>query len=289
MKMSKLFVTVFEDELKQRGFKRKGRLYYRMKGEILQGIVIKKVNPYSLHFGVCPYWTVADQSIVYSENLTKGWWAEQITGWEIGVPIYSYYREQNEEFNLAVMQHCLFLAQKYILPHLDCITDFNSVLKYSADKAFCDERRENAELKQDVRKEIIVPSYQNRRDPSDKFTVIDRFLSRHTQYLFLHKAYLDQSFEAAEEMLTAALPDDYFDVPKPLPLSPDFYPDWVLQDKELVEKIMKVPEWEDSYRELFFEKKNANDLNWIATHVEKRKKDILPRLRDELGLDTTLL
>ena len=55
MKLSKCFTTVFDGGMKAAGFSRKGVLYYRMKGTILQGVFLKATNPYSLCFAAFPY------------------------------------------------------------------------------------------------------------------------------------------------------------------------------------------------------------------------------------------
>ena len=123
MKMTKLFTSVFDEELKAHGFKRKAKLYYRLNGDILQGVVIKTVNPYSIHFYSAPYWM--ENYLVETFPLHKGYWAEN--GASIS-PSYAYYREENEQFNLDHMNICLDLAKEHILPVFEKMHDLNSYL-----------------------------------------------------------------------------------------------------------------------------------------------------------------
>lgn len=75
MRMNKCFTTVFDEPLKERGFKRKGILYYRMNGDILQGITILLTNPYELTFSYIPYWAYGTDDR-YKYSLSSSHWAE---------------------------------------------------------------------------------------------------------------------------------------------------------------------------------------------------------------------
>ena len=48
MKLSQCFIQTFQNILLSYGFKRKGVLFYRIHGDILQGIKLKQTNPYSI-------------------------------------------------------------------------------------------------------------------------------------------------------------------------------------------------------------------------------------------------
>lgn len=126
MKMSKLFTTVFNEELKTRGFKKKGKLYYRLNGDILQGVVIKPINPYCIHFYAAPYWIENIQ--VELSPLYKGYWAES-RGWSLSPGITSYYREENEQLNSDYMNMCFSLAKEHILPVLDKVNSLDSFIE----------------------------------------------------------------------------------------------------------------------------------------------------------------
>ena len=125
MKMTKLFTTVFDEELKSRGFKRKAKLYYRLNGDILQGVVIKTINPYTIHFYSAPYWMENIQAKL--SPLHKGYWAE--SGFCIAPEVDAYYREENEQFNLDYMNACFTLAKEHILPVLDRMNDLDSYIE----------------------------------------------------------------------------------------------------------------------------------------------------------------
>ena len=125
MTMMKLFTTFFDEEMKSRGFKRKAKLYYRLNGDILQGVVLKAINPYSIHFYSAPYWMENDQERMFLFN--KGYWAEH--GICISPDSFSYYRAENEEMNAEYMNTCFTLAKRHVLPIFDRIYDLNSYIE----------------------------------------------------------------------------------------------------------------------------------------------------------------
>ena len=126
MKMQTLFASVFNEEMKARGYKKKGKLYYRLNGDILQGVIIKTINPYTIHFYAAPYWTKNVQ--MEWSSITKGYWAEE--GLEVSPGLDAYYREENEELNLAYMNACFEVAKTHILPVLDEICDLDSYFEH---------------------------------------------------------------------------------------------------------------------------------------------------------------
>ncbi|MBQ7387207.1 MAG: hypothetical protein IJW03_03475 [Clostridia bacterium] len=125
MTMTKLYTTFFDEELKSRGFKRKAKLYYRLNGDMLQGVVLKAINPYSIHFYSAPYWMENIQAEL--SPLYKGYWAEH--GIEISPDTFSYYRAEKEEMNVEYMHTCFTLAKRHILPILDRMYDLNSYIE----------------------------------------------------------------------------------------------------------------------------------------------------------------
>ena len=92
MKLNKCFTTVFDSTLKSHGFKRKGVLYYRINGEVLQGITVKMTNPYSICCAFLPYWMY---DILWDFHrgfpIDKCEWAE-----ELNYLPGEYYRQDDE-------------------------------------------------------------------------------------------------------------------------------------------------------------------------------------------------
>lgn len=76
--ISKIYTSIFDEPLSARGFKRNGVLYYRLNGNILQGITLVKTSPYKVRFNMFPYWaydirTLGEPSV---KSLCLGGWAE---------------------------------------------------------------------------------------------------------------------------------------------------------------------------------------------------------------------
>lgn len=118
MKLNKCFKTVFDQPLKERGFKKKGLLYYRMNGEILQGITIKLINAYSICFNYLPYWLYEEKSHNY--KLNESYWAERHAIWG------PYFNKNDEETAIKNMEKLKEVVFKKVIPFLDSITDFDS-------------------------------------------------------------------------------------------------------------------------------------------------------------------
>ena len=129
MKLNKCFTTVFDAPLKERGFKKKGTLYYRMNGEILQGITLKSMNPYMISYNYFPYWAYENRKI-YDTVLSKGYWAENhgVTG--------DYYRQDEEEEMLTEMEARKDIFCNVIIPALDKVNDLDSYIELSISKDF---------------------------------------------------------------------------------------------------------------------------------------------------------
>ena len=139
MTLHKIYTTFFDEEMKSRGFKRKGKLYYRLCGEILQGVVLKAINPYTIHFFFTPYWM---ENIIMETNpkLSKGYWAEQ--GLEVSPGSSSYFKPENVELNCDFMSACFDVAKKHILPVMDKVNSLEAYFEYCTPhwSGFDDER-----------------------------------------------------------------------------------------------------------------------------------------------------
>ena len=265
MKMLKMFTTTFDPVLKEMGFKRKGRLYYRLVGEILQGVVLKTINPYSIHFFAQPYWMELDSEKWTS--LAKGYWAES-GAYKIGTDVY--YKQEYEELNQYVMSFCLEVAEKYFLPFLDRIVDFDSLLE--SINPDWDMANDFPKMSFPVGTIEYPLEVYDIRPPHRQYGVWARLggLRDKSQYVFLYKAYKDGSFEESEKLLKAYIIDP--DIKRHIKLfgTP-------LSENDNIIKFMT---------ELFYKKMAEGDVNWIEEYRQQRRLYILPRLRDELGLNT---
>ncbi len=101
MTMNKCFTSIFTGPLTKEGFVRKGVLYYRLCGEIMQGVMLKTINPFSVCVNMCPWWTYGLMGYD-ADDLTRGYWTEH------GININGfYYRKTEPEENDAAMRQCL--------------------------------------------------------------------------------------------------------------------------------------------------------------------------------------
>lgn len=132
MKMNKCFTTVFDPVLKQEGFARKGILYYRRVGHMLQGIKLKPMNPCMINFTSFPYWMYDLRTRQTDIDMAKGYWVED-GGMFVPGADYYFFKDADED-NLQKMENLLALCQQYVLPHLDKMKDEQAylqlVLKY---------------------------------------------------------------------------------------------------------------------------------------------------------------
>ena len=124
MKLNKCFTTVFDSALKEHGFKRKGVLYYRINGEILQGITIKTTNPYSICIGFIPYWMYdVYWNLHRGTSIDKSTWAE-----EIDCLSGNYYR-QDDQNSVEYMQELSGRIEKDFIPLLNGIRTNDDYLR----------------------------------------------------------------------------------------------------------------------------------------------------------------
>ena len=100
MTLLKCFTNTFDSYMTENGYRRKGKLYYRLRGEILQGIVLRAIDHYDVCYTCFPYWSYQYRQPAYSlEWLSKGFWAE------IGESIPgTCFRYNSDEENVRVME-----------------------------------------------------------------------------------------------------------------------------------------------------------------------------------------
>lgn len=131
MKLNKCFTTVFDSALKEHGFKRKGVLYYRINGEILQGITIKLINPYAICVGFVPYWMYnLPWDLHRGGSIDKCDWAEDFPY------LFGEYYRQDDDKALEKMQSFLDPVINKLIPLLDkiiSIDDYLSIKEYCLD------------------------------------------------------------------------------------------------------------------------------------------------------------
>ena len=261
---SKLFTTVFDEEMSKNGFKRKGHLFYRLQGEFLQGIVLKTVNPWWICYCTFPVWSLPGKRYAFGPYLdTKGYWAE--SGMEL-FPRYlygGYYRKENVKLNFEVMEFCLDITRKFFLPILDNITDIDSYIEYKSkiweDTPFYNPpysfnpfNKEFYEPKFAIKYPDIVykPSYNIMYDRPN---AID-------SHAYLYKAYLENNFDNAYNLL-----------------------------KKNAERIFVMESSvKDEMFDFYEEKMMSNDLDWIANYREERLKFLAPAMKKDFRIDLSL-
>ena len=250
MKMNKLFIMLFDEELKSQGFKRKAKLYYRLNGDILQGVVIKTINPYDIHFYSAPFWM--DSIPIYLNPLYKGYWLED--SMIISPDIDAYYREENEQFNMDYMNVCFLLAKKHILPIMDKMHDLDSYLKYCTPNwdNMCSEKAKKRFLK-------ILPG-----EVDEKYSYLNnstvKMLYHLWSELYTYSAFLKYGCEKGD-------------------LQKGF--DLLEEKSKLLDSCTNTNR---SAQKNYMEYMTEDGLERAKQYFEERRRIMLPRLRDELGL-----
>ena len=249
--MNKLFISIFDEELKSRGFKKKANLYYRLNGNNLQGVKFKAINPYNIHFYSAPYWMENIQAKL--SPLHKGHWAE--CGFCIAPEVDAYYREENEQFNLDYMNACFSLAKIHILPVLEKMNGIDSYIEHCITNwKTLDE--ENA------RQDFVKIRMQ---DIDERYSYIDSELKMfwrvwddlYSYYAFLYSGYSNNN-----------LMDGY---------------------NKLVDKASLLPfhtNRNQYAQSKYMEFMTDDGIEKAKAYFEQRRSIMIPRLRDELGLDT---
>ena len=265
MKITPLFNSVFAEELKKQGFKKKGRCFYRLVGEILQGITVKPINPYDIHFIAKPYWIPMRVTNLESwASLVKGYWIEDSYGLLSSSDMVRYYREAEAGKNLDIMNSCLHAVKTYFIPILDRVVDLDSYLDMVDVNWPNLPEPWSRERIIDIKYEDIAEKYVDlvaAREMTPSLRLFYPTLSYMEQYAYLYKAYEDGTFERAYISLNESLDNES----KRYRINRSYY-------TSVFDKVM-----------------NANDLEWIVRFKEERTRIIRPRLRDELGLDVSHL
>ena len=299
MTMSKCFTTVFDQQMKEHGFKRKGVLYYRLNGTTLQGIKLKQCNPYIISFNAYPYWIHRlNNSMDLYRDLGKGYWAEVGGSYLIN----HYYQKEKPELNERAMQYHLENTCKFIIPYLDKIHD---------EERYLDTKKTNQQ-KSSLRVEL--PSYA--RQTSDSIMESDIL----NQYVLLWIAYSDRSFARVRT---------YFDERMKLSYESQYQSiqNTIDESRRSVEEFNRCPPtgedaeillmfWESSKKTLeryqnpeqirketeeyietvkrihykvFLEKMQEEDLDWIEGIYQTESSAVKEALQKELKLNVDML
>ena len=130
MKLNKCFTSVFDDALKAQGFKRKGMVYYRLHGEILQGITMKAMNPFMICYTFFPWWLHRKVNKCGTSDFKKNDWADR----QMFFYTMHYHKEENYEETVEIMKEALNCVRNDLIPSLDGIStvdDYISALLFS--------------------------------------------------------------------------------------------------------------------------------------------------------------
>ena len=246
MKMTKLYTTVFDEEMKSRGFKKKAKLYYRLNGDNLQGVVINSCNPYMLDFYSAPYWMENVQA--YLAPLYRGDWATH-GGFEINSS--RYYQEEEEQINLDRMNFCLMLAKEHILPFMDEIYDLNSYIDH-LEPRWKGLGRETAS----GILEICPGEFDKKMDiPFSTMSMQWALWMRYTYSAFLEYGCIRGDLQKGY--------------------------DYMLEKGSFIPESWQWVEFSQKYYDKFM---TEDGLERAKQYLEERRQIMLPRLRDELGL-----
>lgn len=276
MKAGQLFTQIFDKELKRRGYKRKGILYVRLVGEMLQGVTIKVLSPapYELCFTSMPYW-IFDPKCYDYQQMHKGIWLTNSASVRLCSPIM--YLEEWKEKNRLCMEACFNLAMNEILPYIENVDTLEKFvnMQYISVEGVNVERRNRLihairlhnipydgpnpfKIKgrdyyraidpEEAKKEVLFDVFG--RGLSIPFDFIIRSIGNYgfyEQYAFLMQAREERNFQK------------YYDI---------------------------LEEEEGRNMGVYKEKMRENDFDWILQFKEEQKKLIIPKLREELGLST---
>ena len=114
MKLNKCFTDTFNPTMKQAGFSKIGLLYYRIHGNMLQGVFCDPINPFNIYFASFPYWMYDEVCIIRDPNIKRGSWTARG-----GVVFGFYYNPKLPEQNETYMQTILDVVTHTVLVYLD--------------------------------------------------------------------------------------------------------------------------------------------------------------------------
>ncbi len=262
MTLNKCFTQTFDGILKDRGFKRKGMLFYRVHGEILQGIKLKPINPYDIMITYHPYWTHRLMyPLEFHRNLPKGYWAE-FGEWVSG----QYYVKDAPDQNLQDMQICLETVCDKVLPVLERVNNTESYLEEALNSY----------------QRSVDRLYRNLHDDTPK--IYERSSSEvcyHQtvgQYALLYRALQDGSFAYADDFWQR-----YLEV---LDREMQYHVQQLAQDGKDISAAMEEKKQKhlQNLFSVWLEKRKLGDINWIAAVYETESAQMRQELWNDLKL-----
>lgn len=83
--INEIFYSIFDAPLKEHGFRRKDVLYYRLNGNILQGIVLVRLqSDYMIRYNMFPYWVYGSDTFHREKTFAREVKALQTGAWAEG-------------------------------------------------------------------------------------------------------------------------------------------------------------------------------------------------------------
>lgn len=263
MKLSQCFIQTFQNILLNYGFKRKGVLFYRIHGDILQGIKLKQTNPYSIMIMYYPYWM---HQLIYPDefysDLKKGYWAERgeyING--------QYYSQDDPDQNQKNMTMCLETVCNEVLPVLERVTNTKSYLQATLESYQNSVNRLNQNLEGG-----------NTATISDESICKILYHQITSQYALLFQALEDRSFEFADTI--------WQEYQKVLDAEKQYH----IRDLAETGKDISTA-MEDKMKKniqllfsVWIQKRAAGDIEWIAGVYENESTKMRQALHTDLKL-----
>ena len=274
MKLNKCFTTVFDSTLKEHGFKRKGVLYYRINGEVLQGITIKMTNPYSICCAFLPYWMY---DILWDFHrgfpIDKCEWAEALNY------LSGEYYRQDDENAIEYMQSLLAPVRDSLIPLLDKISNIDDYLRVKEYYLDPGSRLTSP----------IIPQYAllQKALNDHSFAESDRIIQKVIDYSIAREIKDDKESEEIYDILRKRYDNGALDT---LPHLVKPYLQKVQELKQSEEEYAKELKKLDRMMEFHYAKyiaiREKEDFDAIAVlyaeNNEKMKKDIKEKLKIEL-------
>jgi hypothetical protein len=247
------------------GFRRKGTLYYRLNGSILQGIVLVKTeSSYIIRYNIFPYWVYGSESgFVPSDksSLEDGSWADGNIEDFSGV----YYTAEDIAGVKKNLNQILEIINGFVLPQLDIVNDECSYYAFMSNKG----KWENISQKAILR----IASLQN------------NFALAYTHLRFLRLQAKMGCYAMAIQMITVPFfssLERYTELPPHMP-KPAFPP---MPDPDKNPAIIRNYLFaKNATFSLLEEKIQSDDLHWIDSVYEEDCLRVGKMLKEDLGID----
>ena len=295
MKLQKCFTIMFSDYLKEHGFQQKGVLFYRMNGDILQGVTLHTGNVQTVTLGFFPYWIIRHQSNGgICPDIKKGVWADE---WRLN-DLFSVKKAGGSGTNDIVMlkgeytPEDMMIAknrfQGVCMPLLDRVRDLDSYIHetvyYDPSKVPGFENTRISYTPRDLQRPLLLKAY---RDGSFDHVVgiAEYLLEKYKQeQIQIHERNARQS---ESELSNTDLMDEWEQGLKDVPGAFEAIMRSMkntVQEKDSWSPERKVEEMKKSSFPLLYEKYEAGDLEWIHGEYETLATEAKGLLLKELKL-----